>query len=410
MNFVNFNEHIVETKLNQYGGSERKKTVTLDDGFQYMIKFPDPTREEKRKGEISYINNAISEYIGCHIFQSVGIEVQETMLGIFTDEKGKEKVACACRDIRPEGTQLYETEKLFLELEDDRPITCLDLLKERLSVFSEIDAESTYREYCRRFVIDALIGNTDRHNGNWGFIGDGNKFSIAPVYDCGSSFSPLYPDKELSGKLASHEAMNIMSAVTYRDGRRISYYEFLTSCTNQDICKALSEMLPKISLPAIHKIIEDIPYISDIRKNFYKELVDNRYERVLLPALENVVGIYKSDEYKSWNSKVIGAIYDKYIAPFAEQFAEEQPHEGIINYETFSGESFELPYILNNHIVFFLDDDNACIGFVRTEKSNQNVTKFVQFARNVDIPIDDDIEYLIEQGRRKNNQAGYGYD
>ncbi len=46
-----------------------------------MLKFPDPSRAKKIQQ--SYINNQFSEYIGCHIFESVGIPVQKTLLGIF---------------------------------------------------------------------------------------------------------------------------------------------------------------------------------------------------------------------------------------------------------------------------------------------------------------------------------------
>ena len=38
------------------------------------------------------------------------------------------------------------------------------------------------------FVIDSLIGNTDRHNGNWGFLVNKStdKIKFSPIYDCGS--------------------------------------------------------------------------------------------------------------------------------------------------------------------------------------------------------------------------------
>lgn len=42
------------------------------------------------------------------------------------------------------------------------------------------------------FIVDAFLGNFDRHNGNWGILVDECKKTaeIAPVYDCGSC---LYP-------------------------------------------------------------------------------------------------------------------------------------------------------------------------------------------------------------------------
>ena len=40
------------------------------------------------------------------------------------------------------------------------------------------------------FVVDALIDNHDRNNGNWGIIlnKENNTFKISPVYDNGASF------------------------------------------------------------------------------------------------------------------------------------------------------------------------------------------------------------------------------
>ena len=56
---VNFSEAI--EVLNSYKGSEKKKTLIYNNK-KYLVKFPDPIREKNKN--ISYINNAFSEYIG----------------------------------------------------------------------------------------------------------------------------------------------------------------------------------------------------------------------------------------------------------------------------------------------------------------------------------------------------------
>ena len=43
-------------------------------------------------------------------------------------------------------------------------------------------------------------------------------------------------------------------------------------------------MVPKINFAKINQIIEETPYISDIRKQFYKTIIRKRYEKILLPA------------------------------------------------------------------------------------------------------------------------------
>lgn len=82
MNEYCFNDHIVKKLINKYGGSERKETIVLDDGYEYLLKLPDPTREKKRM--LSYINNSISEYIGCKIMEKLKLSVQKVILGEYT--------------------------------------------------------------------------------------------------------------------------------------------------------------------------------------------------------------------------------------------------------------------------------------------------------------------------------------
>lgn len=182
MDFINFNEHIVLIKTNEYRGSEKKRTVVLDDGNQYMLKFPDPIREKTH--ELSYINNAISEYIGCKIYKMAGFEVQNTILGVFLDEKtGKEKISCACQDLRSQGEILIEAANRELEFLEEKKDLTFDSVKEIFNSFSNFNTDAGFQEYCDRFVVDAFIGNPDRHNGNWGFIEKGETDRLAPVYD-----------------------------------------------------------------------------------------------------------------------------------------------------------------------------------------------------------------------------------
>ena len=58
-----------------FGGSEQKRAYEID-GKIYMVKFPDPVRQ--KKNDLSYMNNQFSEYIGCHIFRTLGIPARWT--------------------------------------------------------------------------------------------------------------------------------------------------------------------------------------------------------------------------------------------------------------------------------------------------------------------------------------------
>ena len=82
---IDFTNAIEE--FNNYKGSEKKKTLIYDNK-KYLVKFPDPVREKNKN--ISYINNAFSEYVGSNVFRMAGFKVQNTILGKYL-YNGKEK-------------------------------------------------------------------------------------------------------------------------------------------------------------------------------------------------------------------------------------------------------------------------------------------------------------------------------
>lgn len=71
-------------KTANYGGSDKKRGIFYNDA-RYMLKMSDRIREDKRNDwNSSYTNSAFSEYLGCHIIASIGLNVQETLLGTMT--------------------------------------------------------------------------------------------------------------------------------------------------------------------------------------------------------------------------------------------------------------------------------------------------------------------------------------
>ena len=130
---IDFSEATEE--LNNYRGSEKKKTLIYNNK-KYLVKFPDPIREKNKN--ISYINNAFSEYIGSNIFKIVGFEVQNTILGTYS-YNGKEKIICACEDFTDENHILYEFENIALSVNPDKKIeTELEDIIEVINVITKI--------------------------------------------------------------------------------------------------------------------------------------------------------------------------------------------------------------------------------------------------------------------------------
>ncbi len=64
-----------------YAGANGSKISVLYNNRLYMLKFLATPAINKK---MSYANGCISEYLGCHVFESIGIPVQKTLLGTYT--------------------------------------------------------------------------------------------------------------------------------------------------------------------------------------------------------------------------------------------------------------------------------------------------------------------------------------
>ena len=274
---IDFTNAIEE--FNNYKGSEKKKTLIYE-SKKYLVKFPDPVRE--RNKNISYINNVFSEYIGSNVFKIVGFKTQNTMLGKYK-YNGKEKIVCACEDFTDSENVLYEFENLALSTNPDKKIGTE--LKDIMEVIEEnkmIDTEETKKKFWDMFIIDSLIGNTDRHNGNWGFLFNKStgKVSFSPIYDCGSCLNPMFEDEEII-KIKEAElknlAINCYSCLK-EDSKKINYMTFIKKMKNEACNNAIKRIFISIDMEEIEKFIDGIECMSDIRKEFYKNILKYRYE------------------------------------------------------------------------------------------------------------------------------------
>lgn len=272
----------------EYNGSEKKKTMILDEK-KYLVKFPDSNRSPKLN--ISYINNVYSEYIGSKIFELLGINVQKVKLGYYHQDDRMFYV-CACEDFTNENTKLIEFEKLenaSLDSEGERKD--LSDIKHIIELNTyNIDKTSFKNFFWDMFVVDCLIGNTDRHNGNFGFIKNikTEELTLAPIYDCGSCLFSTFTDEKMEEVLNNEGLLrdcikNTSSAIKY-NGSKIKYYDFITKLENDDCSEALMRMYPRIDINKINNIIDEIPCITDIRKKFYKIIIKYKYEDILQVA------------------------------------------------------------------------------------------------------------------------------
>ena len=274
-----------------YSGANGSKISIIYNDEQYMLKFPSPANMNDK---MSYANGCVSEYLGSHIFNIIGIKAQETMLGTY-NLNGTEKIVVACKDFTSPNTVLQDFASLKNTIIDSEHNGYGTELSDILRTIDEqyaVDPVLLKEWFWDTFIVDALIGNWDRHNGNWGFLynQESDEISIAPIYDCGSCLFPQADITIMQSVIDDEAERNIrifnipLSGIKLND-KKINYYDFLMSGQDNDCNNALNRIVPRINMKKINKMIDDTPYIDDFQKEFYKLMLQERKEKILDKAL-----------------------------------------------------------------------------------------------------------------------------
>lgn len=286
-----------------YNGANGKKIAVVYNGEEYMVKFP-PSGENKPT-ELSYTNSCISEYIASSIFNMIGIEAHKTLLGTFS-VRGKEKIVCACKDFTAGGKQLFDFCSIKNTVIDSDSTsngtgTELEDIMDTIEKQTFVAPKELKERFWEMFIADAFVANFDRHNGNWGFLYNpqDKTTKIAPVYDCGSCLLPQADENVMHKVLENEEELNARiyhfpSSMVKINGNKIKYYDFMVSCENEDYINAMTRIVPKINIDNIHGFIDDVPYISELQKEFYKTYITARYEKIIVPAYHHIQSIVQN--------------------------------------------------------------------------------------------------------------------
>ena len=153
MDFTNYK------KSNTYFGGSEKKLGLIISGNEYMIKFQKQTEFGKR-------NNHISEYIGSHVFGMLGFECQETYLGIYDGEQ-----IVACKSFIRDGYQFVpfnDVGESTLDQDKETYQYSYEDIMQMLRANSKLtNVDETISQFWELFIVDALLGNFDRHGANW---------------------------------------------------------------------------------------------------------------------------------------------------------------------------------------------------------------------------------------------------
>ena len=163
------------------------------------------------------------------------------------------------------------------------------------------------------FIVDALIGNWDRHNGNWGFLYNTatDEIAIAPVYDCGSCLYPQADEAIMRDTIDKQperdfRTFSIPLSALRSMAKKINYFDFISSLENADCSKALkrytaqksTKWMPNFS--GIRRIRDSIHFGSaKIACSIKDKCCRTRKRRILDFAMEKLRKREKSKELEA---------------------------------------------------------------------------------------------------------------
>lgn len=305
------NEYPLSERNGTYGGKAGSKEGIVVDGENWIVKYPQNT-QGMRGAVASYTTAPLSEYIGSNIYDILGIDVHQTELGVRNG-----KLVVACKDFcKTEGSlrelrtlkNVYNKE-LNEQLEASMSSTATD---EHCVNLEDVLIHLTYNpvlqnipeikeRFWEQMIVDVLINNNDRNNGNWGILYEDGAYRLAPVYDNGAAFSNKLPDYKLEQMLDSEErfiqSTEASKTVYAIDGKQLLAKD-LTSIEDDGLYEAAARFVPliKSKLDEIADFInripdncDGVPICSQIRKCYYIRSIDYRCEHFLTPLYDKAV-------------------------------------------------------------------------------------------------------------------------
>jgi hypothetical protein len=80
-------------------------------------------------------------------------------------------------------------------------------------------------------------------------------------------------------------AKNKINPIDTKEGLK---YDIISSLAFEECNNALIRITERVDLNKINKLIDSIEDISDMRKDFYKKILKQRFEKILLESYNNL--------------------------------------------------------------------------------------------------------------------------
>lgn len=291
-NGFNVEDSMINNK--KYDGKTKKFGITV--GSQdYIVKF-------MKDGAITSL---YSEHLASRFIRNIGIPCHETWLGyynktpvvIMKDFTNKKVILRSYKSTGESSEDTSITDKKYTH--DD----VLHMINQHTKM-SDFNKQRAKIQFWQMFICDAILGNRDRHPGNWGYLvhkGE-TSYTPAPLYDNGASLFPdlnkrikeyaiaLKTNKEykfIENRAEKFPASLFMMERNNGEIKRTNYYEILSDLRiNKLLAHEVREIREKVGFNQIYESI--FREVSEVRhfmkyeyRRFYIVIVCVRYLHII---------------------------------------------------------------------------------------------------------------------------------
>lgn len=287
-----------DAELTGTKGTRAKRVVfDPDTGERYFLKFP-----MVRDGR-DYSTETWSEIIAHEVGTRLGFNVLEYGFAVCGDNAG-----CISRSMTSDTERLVEGDAILFTNDSsydpcDKSSYSRYTFSFVMNALHESGFDAFRRDFVEMLVFDAIIGNSDRHQGNWGFIGDtrdsGRTYRMAPIYDSGCCLGREFGERQIAERLRDRQ--RLVSYVSKglaelrpddSGGRKRSHFALLRHIAGKGISRGF--VLEAVSRAAVmydqeetRAVINGIDItlpsgvrsayaMSEERKSFMAEVIDMR--------------------------------------------------------------------------------------------------------------------------------------
>lgn len=300
-----------------YNGNTEKVGVTIN-GVPYIMKY------QKDTDDGSEDTSLWSEYVASHFINNLGLCAHETHITSYKSNSGEIKNVVLLKDftVGTKGLQSYGNTKQSSENTDitDKVYT-FDDIAHMINCHTKISEEFkniTLVNFWNMIMLDAILGNRDRHPGNWGYIKLSDKdYKFSPIYDNGASLFPninkvfdTYKNSKIefilfrSGYFPACLIMRNVGTLSDPEYKRTNYKEFIHNDVSTSNCVEKLDALNRFKSIGIENIKNaitlavDNKLIPDLYKEFYIACVCARYLSIICDESESYIKAFLKIDMK----------------------------------------------------------------------------------------------------------------